>query len=465
MPIKILLILFFTTICFANLKAEVFERIIDNNDSAKIFVDKIIIFGNEVTREEVIRREMETRENQVMNPEVFKEDIERLYNLGLFNKIDVIPVPLGDNKINLMITVEETFYIIPVPVLNIKESDFKKIQVGANILWRNFAGMNQTLGAGFALGYEPYVNLFYYNPWLGRKNHFFTSFNLSYFKSVNKSIPNFNTPGDLHNKSDIADFDNINFKAEYSIGKFYSKYFSVSAALGYNSIAVSEYQPGRTVSTTGKDKFMTLSLNLNYDRRNNVFYTTYGSYFNAKYIRYNSFNDEISFNKLSFDLRKFVPLKIAKDYNITFSSRGLYSMPFSGSVPVYLHEVLGYDNLIRGWNGKVIDGEYILCSFNELRIPLIKPFYVNGSNHIFLKSLPVFKDISYKYGLYISPFFDIGAVWNRFGDFNKTEFRSGYGLGLDAILPFNIVGRLDFALRNQDSKFYSQFIFALNASF
>lgn len=464
MKIAIILILFFTAAGFNFLKAGEYENAFDG-DTVNIFVDRIIIFGNEVTKEEVIRREMATQEKNILDIEILKEDINRLYNLGLFNKIDVLPVPLGENKINLMITVEETFYIIPVPVLNIKESDFKKIQVGANILWRNFGGMNQTLGAGFAVGYEPYVNLFYYNPWLGRKSHFFTSFNLSYFKSVNKSIANVNTVSDIHNKSDIAGFDNINFKAEYSIGKYYSKYFSVSTTLGYNSITVSEYQPGRTVSTTGKDKFLTLSFNINFDRRDNVFYTTYGTLLNAKYTRYNSFNNEISFNKFSVDLRKFVPMKIAKDYDITFASRGLYSMPFGGNVPVYLHEVLGYDNLIRGWNGKVIDGEYILCSFNEFRIPLIKPFYVKGSNHLILKSLPVFRDISYKYGLFVAPFFEIGAVWDRFNDINEAQFRSGYGIGLDAIFPFNIVGRLDFAVRNQNSKYYSQFIFALNASF
>lgn len=468
MKIKISLILVLSFISISILKADNF---FSKNDTTKYFVKNIVIMGNEVTKNEVILREMETRENQILNVEDLNEDIQRLYNLGLFNKIEVLPVPVntpdssGKNYLNLIIMVEETFYILPFPVLNIKESDFKKIQIGANILWRNFAGMNQTVGAGFALGYEPYVNLYYYNPWLGREAHLFTSFNLSYFKTVNKSIVNNNIDGEIHNKSDVASFDNINLKAEYSIGKFFTKYFSSSVSLGFNSLSVSEYQPGRTISTGGKDNFLTLSLNFNFDRRDNVFYTTYGSFYNAKYTRYNSFNNEIGYNKLSFDLRKFVPVKIAKDYSITFASRELYSIPFGGNVPIYQHEVLGYENLIRGWNGKVINGENILCSFNEIRIPVIKPFFVKGSDHIFIKNLPVFRDITYKYGLYLAPFFDIGAVWDKNGGIDNTKFRSGYGIGLDGIFPFNIVGRLDFALRKEEGKFYSQFIFALNASF
>jgi outer membrane protein assembly factor BamA len=464
---RFILILFFSLNNLCALKADWVSDFISKkeNDTVKIFIDRIVIFGNEVTKDEVIRREMGTKENSILDIETLKEDIERLYNLGLFTKIDVMPLPVGDNKFNIVITVEESFYLIPIPILNIKESDFSKIQVGANVLWRNFSGMNQTLGLSFALGYEPFVNLYYFNPWLGKKSHFFTSLNLSYYKTVNKSISFGNNSNEIQNKSDIAKYDNLNFKAEFSLGKYYSKYFSVSSLIGYNSLTVSEYQSGRTVSSSGKDEFLMLSFNLNFDKRDNIFYTTYGSYFNAKYIRYNSFNNEIGFNKFSLDLRKFVPVKMAKDYYITLASRELYSMPFGGNVPTYLNEVIGFDNLVRGWNGKVMNGEYIFCSFSEIRIPVLKPFFVEGKNHLIINKLPVFKDLSYKYGFFITPFFDIGAVWNRSDNFGKTQFRSGYGLGIDAMFPFNIVGRLDFALRNQNSKFYSQFIFFLNASF
>ncbi len=436
-----------------------------DEDTVKVYIDRIIIFGNDVTKSEVIRREMGTKEDSYLDIETLKEDIERLYNLGLFTKIDVMPIPSGEGKYNLVFTVEETFYIVPIPIFNIKESDFSKIQVGANLLWRNFRGMNQTIGLSFAVGYEPFVNLNYYNPWLGRESHFFTSFNLSYYKSVNKSLTNTSIAGEIQNKTDIAEYDNLNFKTDFTLGRYLSKYFYVSSTIGYNALSVSEYREGRTVSTTGGDKFLSLTLNANYDKRDNVFYTTYGTYINARYTRYNSFNNEIGFNKLSFDLRKFVPVKFSKDYKITLATRGLYTVPFGGNVPVYLYEVLGYDNLIRGWNGKVMNGENIFCIFNEIRIPVINPFYVSGKDHIIINRLPVFRDLSYKYGLYVAPFFDMGAVWNHSDDFGKTQFRSGYGLGMDMIFPFNVVARIDFGIRNQNSKFYSQFIFALNSFF
>lgn len=438
---------------------------IDGSDSAKIYIDRIIVFGNEVTQTEVIRREMGTKEDAYLNIETLKEDIERLYNLGLFNKIEVMPLPIGDNKYNLMITVEETFYILPIPIVNIKESDISKIQFGANILWRNFRGWNQTLGVSFAVGYEPYISLFYFNPWLGKNSHFFTTVNLKYSKSVNKSIPAKDTLNYIHYKDDIAEFDNKFFSVEFTIGKYLTKYFSLSAAAGYNSLIVSDYKLGRTVSTEGKDKYLTLSFNANFDRRDNIFYSTYGSYYNAKYTRFNSFNNEIGFNKFSVDLRKFIPLKLSKNYSLTFASRGMFAVPFGGNVPAYMHEVLGYDNLIRGWNGQVLEGESMLGFFNEIRIPVIKPFFVGGNNHFVISKLPVLKNMSFRYGLYLTPFVDLGGVWDKKNSFNKTHFYTGYGLGLDVILPFNIVGRTAFALRNENNKYYSQFLFFLNSSF
>ncbi|MBI5402630.1 MAG: BamA/TamA family outer membrane protein [Ignavibacteriae bacterium] len=461
---KILILISAALICLSGLKTYGNSpNFYPERDSAKIFIDRIIVFGNEVTKTEVIRREMETNEDSFLDIEILKEDIDRLYNLGLFNKIDVMPLPIGDSKYNLMITVEETFYILPIPVANIKESDLSKIQFGANIIWRNFRGWNQTLGLNFAVGYEPYVNLYYFNPWLGEKSHFFTAMSLRYSKIMNKSISEADTMNYIHDKDEISEFSNNFFSAEFSLGKYFSKYFSVAATAGFNSLIVSDYRYGRTVSNDGKDRYLSLSLNANFDRRDNVFYTTYGSFYNARYMHYNSFNGDIGFNKFSLDLRKFVPVKFTKDYSITLASRSLFSVPFGGNVPSYMHEVIGYDNLIRGWNGKVLDGKSLLCFFNEIRIPVIKPFFVGGNDHIVIKQLPVFKNMSYRYGLYLSPFFDIGAVWDE--NIKQARFHPGYGAGLDIILPFNVIGRVDFAFRNENNKYYSQILFFLNSSF
>lgn len=100
-----------------------------------------------------------------------------------------------------------------------------------------------------------------------------------------------------------------------------------------------------------------------------------------------------------------------------------------------------------------------------MRIPLVEPFYVPGKEMPFAKKLPVLKDFSYKFGLYLTMFFDAGGVWDKKDKFSDTKFYNGYGAGLNFILPLGFVGRADWAFRHQENYYKGQLILSLNASF
>ncbi len=83
------------------------------NDSTKVdstyikimqemIIERIILVGNEKTKDEVILREMQLHEGGKFNLEYLENDVKRLYNLGLFNRVDVVPAPLSSSKINLV---------------------------------------------------------------------------------------------------------------------------------------------------------------------------------------------------------------------------------------------------------------------------------------------------------------------------------------------------------------------------
>ncbi len=75
------------------------------------------------------------------------------------------------------------------------------------------------------------------------------------------------------------------------------------------------------------------------------------------------------------------------------------------------------------------------------------------------------KKLNYKFGLYTTLFFDVGGVWNKKDNFFDTEFKNGFGVGLNFILPFGFVGRTDFAFRKEQKRFIPQIIVDLDASF
>ena len=82
----------------------------DSLKKVQIFLNRILIDGNDVTEDEVILRELTIKENSYINLDDLQNDVLRIYNLGLFTKVDLIPIPLGGNKIDIIIDVEESFY-------------------------------------------------------------------------------------------------------------------------------------------------------------------------------------------------------------------------------------------------------------------------------------------------------------------------------------------------------------------
>ena len=72
-------------------------------------VDSIIITGNNKTKKHVILREVLHPVNQELDSVLMKEDINRLYNLGIFSSVDI---KLNKNAYEIMLV--ESFSIIPI---------------------------------------------------------------------------------------------------------------------------------------------------------------------------------------------------------------------------------------------------------------------------------------------------------------------------------------------------------------
>ncbi|MEO8666538.1 MAG: POTRA domain-containing protein, partial [Ignavibacteria bacterium] len=164
-----------------------------NSDSlslpANIITGKVYVVGNEITDDDVILREVTTRPDSKLDVDVLQEDVNRIYKLGLFNKVDVYPVPTDTvNKFDIMFLVEERFYIFPIPQGGFRNGEFSKFWAGLNVKWNNFRGRNETASLSFGIGYEPFVNVNYFVPWIGKKAHFFSSASIGYSKNYNRSL-------------------------------------------------------------------------------------------------------------------------------------------------------------------------------------------------------------------------------------------------------------------------------------
>ncbi|MFZ1320114.1 MAG: POTRA domain-containing protein [Ignavibacteria bacterium] len=431
----------------------------------EIRIGKILLVGNDVTDDDIITREISIRENTILDLKQLEEDIGNLYKLGLFNKIDVLPVPTDSlNKFDLMIMVEEKFYILPIPQGGFRDGQFTKFWAGMNLIWYNFRGRNETLNLNFGIGYEPFISLNYTVPWIGENSHYFSSGSVSYSKNYNRSLLTLNDTTSNTIPSSDDNYLNYNFSASYKFGKYFSKYFSVSTNLKYNSVESDPYQPGRTISTDGIDRFMTFGIFGRYDARDSYEYTLDGSYYSLEYEKV-GFGKTIDFNRVNFEAKNFLPIEMNVGKYITFANRTFGSISFGGTIPSYQKEYFGYNNIIRGYKKLVFEGENKLGIFNEFRIPVINPDFIKGRDLPLVKSISALKNLNYKFGLYATIFYDVGGIWYKDDNFFDTQFYSGYGVGLNFILPFGFVGRTDFCLRQQNNELYTTVLFDLDASF
>ena len=103
-----------------------FEKSALTVDSLNLKVNSIIITGNKTTKDDIITREMSLKKGSKFTLEKYSEDLLNIYNLALFTKVDIIPVPMGEKEIALNVDVKERWYILPLPNAGIEEGEWKK---------------------------------------------------------------------------------------------------------------------------------------------------------------------------------------------------------------------------------------------------------------------------------------------------------------------------------------------------
>lgn len=435
-------------------------------DSLGLIVKDIVISGNRVTKDEIILREMSLKPGSKFTLGQYEHDVNRIYNLGLFTKVDIFPLPGIGNQIVLDVDVQERWYILPLPNGGIEEGSWKKIWVGLNTKWENFRGRNETAGLNFRLFYNPSVNVYYSVPWIGKDLHLFSSINFGFSRIRNRSLETLGmNNGSETYRSDETNFDNNRFNGILTVGKFVLDRFSVFTEFGYNYLRVTQYAPNRTVSPTGKDRYFTLGLGLNYDSRNIREYTTEGYYLKIGLKKFGLIDNTINYERFQLLSSSFIPVGFAKDFSITLASKIFTSLAIGGDVPIYNHEYLGYsEDYIRGWQGFAFEGENALTMYNEIRIPIFKPRYIKAGKLPILKDIPVLKNFDLKHGLYFTILYDVGAVFNRNQSLHNVKFLSGTGIGLNFILPFGYVVRTEWDFR-LGKPIVGRFGFSLEAKF
>jgi outer membrane protein assembly factor BamA len=413
------------------------------NPDSTLMVDSVLISGNEHTKDMVILREMSLKPGSRITPEAVQYDQARIYSVGLFTQVELTVLPKSQDKANVLVQVNERWYLIPFPVFGIKEADWHKAYYGLGLLHNNFRGRNEKVYLVGVVGYDPWGSIAYRNPFLDSNGTYYYDGRLSYNRVRNKSLNVLVNPYDQ--------FDELHFAFSNSIGKRFDNYNTAWIFAEFDMVDISKYIHNTTISSNGIDRFFVFGTGYSYDTRDLAEFPGSGTLARASVTKYGFPGKELDNVRYGLDFREYLPVVDG----LVSASRVATNLMAGSASPSYNHLYTGYDYRIRGHYSEVIEGENMLGFSTELRYMILSPRYYKT------KLLPSQFGV-WRFAVALAVFGDAGMVWFRHQPVALNQFVKGYGAGIDFLLPYSFVLRTEYAL-NEVRR--GQFIVDLGAAF
>ena len=254
---------------FQSTKSSVIENIVDNKisleflieETDKVFVEKINIFGNNITRESVIRNQFELDEGDPFNEILVKKSINNLKSLNFFKNVTPEIIDGTDSESKIL-------------NINVEEKATGEIMAGAGVgtsggtitvgvKENNYLGKGIGLDANLTLRDDSIKGLF--------------SVNNPNFRNTDKSIYTTIQSSELNK---LTDFGYKSNKTGFKIGTRFEYLNDLDLGVGFNSfyekIETDSSASARQKAQEGNYFDNHLNLIFNYDKRNQKFKTTDG---------------------------------------------------------------------------------------------------------------------------------------------------------------------------------------------
>ncbi len=429
----------------------------------QIRVNSIYIIGNEKTEKEIILRELDFVTNYQYDWETFlgilKADQQKIFNLRLFNEVEITPLRTGPEEVEVLIAVKERWYVLPSVIFELadrnfaewwtnQERDWSRVNYGIKINHSNVGGRNEKFRFSGQLGFTKGLEIIYSKPYIDRQQKHGLSFQLSYRDQKTVAI------GSKYNRqlfysSPLEEVLRKNFATalRYTFRRTFYNFHLLT--LGHSTTWVSskvlEQNPNYFLRPGNQLSFSFFQYSFLHDKRDNIAYATKGEVLQLTATKYGLFSrkdlDELEINVTA---NRYIPL--GKRFH--FASGLTASWFMSPNQPYTLVRGIGYTpNFIRSYELNVIEGQQLVVHKNSLRYQLIKTSF-DLSRTIYndqFNTLPL--------SIYLSGNFDQGAVRDR----NRipenlaltNQYLFGYGVGIDLVTGYDAVFRLEYSINKQ----------------
>jgi len=378
-------------------------------------VRSIELSGNKVTKESVIRREIQTPVGAVFDLDTLREDVIRLENLSIFAEVRVEAEPDGDDGVRLAFVLKESPSWLPLLAFQYTEENGFSVGPGLSAL--NLAGRGIRLsGKAYFGGTTQYwANLVH--PWLYGENH-----NSLSFTGAHRERPD-----------ELRGFHETSDEATVLVGRWLGDHGR--ASLNFSYFGMTSDVDGITLSPDGSDELLRLGFTLGWDTRDAWRLPREGWQSELEVWHTGGFlGGDGDFWTATLDVRRFVPT--AKRQRLMLSGlASLQSGTLGTDLPVYLDYRMGGANSIRGY--EVSDLGTRLSGKNQL---------IGTAEYSFMLAPVRRRDLSFLsfgIGLELAFFADAGIAWSDAGELALNRARGGLGVGLRLLIPGSEMVRLD----------------------
>lgn len=467
-----ILFLFFT---LSALFVQAQNDTIPKTDTTTVIIIAGIHFqGNKHTKDYIIARDLTFKKGDTLFLNKLAAAMDRsqknIFNTALFNEVKVEAVSLHPNERDIFITVKERWYIIPAPVFqlydrNYKEwwktydHDIRRVSYGIRFSHKNFSGRRDNLNIYLIGGFSKQVFFRYSQPYADRKLRHGFSVAAGYSERIGESyqiLGNTYMPRDTcrdYNGDGVADCGGdtaLNYRVfssrerTVSAGYTYRKGLYATHAVGMGIVdkSVADTVVKLNYDFFGKgltnETFYQFSYSYNYSKVDYIPYPLVGQYYSvgiqsriarhtqdqltlyAYYGRYMKILPKLYFatqaaiatrspSKQTFYNLRSTNLQIA---NI----RGLEQYAVHGTTEGYLKNTLRF--ALLDW---------------KLRLPIIKR--IRNHEIIPLKVyLKAFGDLAYSH-----------IDFPHIRSLNNKLLRTG-GIGIDFVTIYDLTLRIDFSV-------------------
>jgi len=369
----------------------------------------ILVSGNAHTAQKVITRTSGLHPEDPYSPEGLLEAQQKLYTLGLFNRVEIATIDqdLGPYK-NLLIQVEEAKTILVTPGIGV--SDSGKMRGTLELSDNNLFGLNRTLAARVRIGHlEKQFQTSYREPRL---------FNHDIQGIVSLSLDK--TDHQVRGES-IYLSNEVNVSLQ-TVRNF-SKTRTLSLLASYETVNLEG--PSIVLRTEGLIQIARLGSSLITDRRDSVRDPTRGDFITTSLeVADKHWGSEVNFLSVFNQSSYYTSVRGGV---IATSGRVGWKQPYGGDTELPISErfFAGGSTTLRGFKqneaGPLGGGQLMTIGNIEYRVPL---------------------KFSRLNNLRGAVFYDTGNVFERPSDFTVAEFTHSAGAGLRYITPIGPI-RLD----------------------